>query len=100
MALISTRLPEELEKELDWYAKKEKIGKTIALRQVLDKGLRGIKMDYALDQYRKGKITLMKAAEISDISLWEMIDAVREQRIPMHYTLKDVADDINAANED
>lgn len=43
MTLISTRIPEDIEKELLWYAKKEKIGRTIALRKILDIGLREIK---------------------------------------------------------
>lgn len=97
MTLISTRIPDDLTKELEWYAKKEKIGKTIALRKVLDKGLREIKLEYALDLYQKGKITLMKAAEVADMSLWEILDVVREKRIPMHYTLKDVEKDIRVA---
>ena len=100
MALISTRIPDELEKELEWYANKENIGKTIALRKVLDKGLKDIKLEYALEQYKKGRITLMKAAEMSDMSLWEILDIVRDRRIPIHYTLKDAEEDIKAAAED
>lgn len=97
MSLISTRIPEELAKELEWYAKKEKVGRTIALRKVLDKGLREIKLEHALEMYQKGKITLMKAAEIAGISLWEALEIVRDKRIPMHYTLEDVEKDIKAA---
>jgi len=100
MTLISTRIPDELDEELKWYAKKEKVGKTIALRRVLDKGLKDIKLEYALDLYQKGKITLMKAAEIAGMSLWEILDVVREKRIPMHYTLQDVEEDIKAALSD
>ena len=97
MSLISTRIPDELDKELEWYAKKEKVGKTIALRMVLDKGLKEIRLEYALDLYQKGRITLMKAAEIASMSLWEILEIVREKRIPMHYALKDVEKDIKAA---
>ena len=64
MALISTRIPEDIEKELKWYAEKEKLGMTIALRRVLDKGLKEIKLEHALDLYQKGKVTLMKAGAI------------------------------------
>ncbi len=94
MALISTRIPEDLEKELEWYAKKERIGRTIALRKILDKGIKEIRLEYALDSYKKGKITLMKAAEIAGISLWEVLDIIKEKKIPMHYTLEDVEKDL------
>jgi len=100
MALISTRIPDELEKELEWYANKENIGKTIALRKVLDKGLKEIKLEHVLEQYKKGKITLMKAAEMSDMPLWEILDIVRDRRIPLYYTLKDAEEDIKTAAED
>lgn len=98
MSLVSTRVTEELDKELEWYAKKENIGKTIALRKVLDIGLKEIKLEYALDLYQKGKITLMKAAEIAGISLWVILEIVRKRMVPMHYTLKDVEEDIKNAS--
>tara|TARA_Y100000310_G_C20456182_1_gene703178 strand:- start:85 stop:387 length:303 start_codon:yes stop_codon:yes gene_type:complete len=97
MSLISTRVPEDLDKELDWYAKKEKLGKTIALRKVIDKGLKDIKLEYALEQYQKGKITVWKAADVAAISLWEMLEIIKERRIPSPYTTKDVEEDIKAA---
>ena len=58
-----------------------------------------IKLEYALNLYQKGKITLMKAAEICDISLWEIIDIVRKKKIPMHYTIEDVEKDLEIAKK-
>ncbi len=97
MAIISTRIPEDVEKELRWYAEKEKLGVAIALRRLLEKGLRETKLEHALYLYSKGKITLGKAAEISGLSLWEIVDVVREKRIPMRYTLEDVEKDLEIA---
>lgn len=97
MPLISTRVPEELDEELEWYAEKEKVGKTIALRRILDKGLREIRLEYALDLYQNGKITLMKASEIAAIPLWEILEIVRGKKVPMYYTLEDVEKDIKSA---
>ena len=99
MGLISTRIPEDLEKELEWYAKKEKIGRTIALRKILDKGIKEIRLEYSLNLYEKGKITLMRAAEISGISLWEVLDIIKEKKIPMPYTLEDVEKDLEIAKK-
>ncbi len=99
MALISTRIPEDIEKELKWYAEKERLGVTIALRRILEKGLKETKLEYALDLYKKGKITLMKSGEIAGLSLWEMLDVVREKRIPMQYTIEDVKKDVEIAKE-
>lgn len=100
MALMSTRLPPEMEKEIDWYAKKEQVGKTVALRKILDKGLKEVKLEHALDEYKKGRVTLWKAAEIAGVSLWEMIDVVKERKIPVPYTLEDLKEDLAAVFEE
>lgn len=97
MTLISTRIPDELKKKLDWYAKKENIGRAIALRKILDKGIKEIKIEYALELYQKGKIGIGRVAQIADISMWEALDIIREKRIPMHYTLEDVEKDLEIA---
>ena len=97
MPLISTRVPDDLDEEIEWYAKKEKIGKTIAVRRVLDIGLKEVRLEYALHQYQKGKITLLKAAEHASMPLWEILETVREKKIPMYYTKEDAEKDIKAA---
>lgn len=81
MALISTRIPEDMEKELIWYADKERIGRTIALRKILDRGLKEIKLEYTLQRLAEHKISLGKASEEAGLSLWEMLDIVKEKKI-------------------
>lgn len=100
MGLISTRLPPEMEREIEQYAKKEKVGKTVAIRKVLDRGLTEIKLEHSLEEYRKGKITLWKAASLAGVSLWEMLDIVKEKKIATPYTLEDLKEDIAAAFEE
>lgn len=97
MALISTRLPEDMERALKWYAKKERLGTTIALRKILDKGIKEIKIEYALELYRNGRIGIGRVAKLVEISIWEAIDIIREKRIPMHYTQDDVEKDLEIA---
>lgn len=97
MTLISTRIPDDIEEEVAWFAKKEQIGRAIALRKILGRGLREIKMEHAIELYSKGKVTLWKAAELAGVSLWEMLDIVRERRIPMRYTLRDIEKDLEIA---
>ena len=94
MTLISTRIPEDIRKDLKWYAEKERIGMSIAFRKILEKGLQEIKLEYSLELYKKGRISLWKAAEIAGISLWEIMEIVRERRIPKHYTIEDAEKDL------
>ena len=81
MVLISTRIPEDMEEEIKWYAEKEKIGRTIALRKILDKGLKEFRLEYALEQLASHNVTLGRAAELAGISIWEMLDIVKKKKI-------------------
>lgn len=81
MTLLSTRLPDDLKKYLKWYADKERIGMSIAMRKVIDRGIKEIRLEYALEKLREHSITLGKAAELAGISIWEMMDIVKEKRI-------------------
>ena len=99
MGLISTRIPDDTEEKLMWFAKKEQVGKAIALRKIIERGLRETRLEHAIDLYKHGRITLWKSAEIAGISLWDMLQIVRERRIPMKYTLKDVEKDLEIAIE-
>ena len=81
MTLISTRLPEDLKKYLKWYSEKERIGLSIAMRKILEIGLKEARLKDALEKLREHSITLGRAAELAGISIWEMIDIVKEKRI-------------------
>ena len=96
MSLVSTRITNELKKNLNWYAEKEKIGRTIALRKILEIGIKEARIEHALELYSKGKITLMKICEITGLSLWEILDIIRERKISMHYTKNDAEKDIRS----
>ncbi|MFQ6137035.1 MAG: UPF0175 family protein [Candidatus Hydrothermarchaeales archaeon] len=96
MSLVSTRLPPDMNKEIEWYAEKEHIGKTVALRKILERGLREVRVEHALEEYREGKVTLWKASEMARLPLWEMMELIKEKGIPAPYTLKDVEEDIKA----
>ena len=96
MTLISTRIPEDMKKDLKWYAEKERIGLSIAFRKILERGLQETKLEHALELYKKGRVSLWKAAEIAGLSLWEIMDIVKERRIPKPYTIEDAKKDIKA----
>lgn len=53
-------------------------------------------VDRALKQYRKGKITIGKAAEMACVSLREMIALAAKKGIPFQYSLDDMYEDVEA----
>lgn len=97
--LISTRVPREVEADITKLAREKHTGKTLVLREVIIKGLAGLKLEYALDLYKKGKVTLWKAAQLSDVSLWEMMEIVKERKIPAQYGEKELKEDLKALRE-
>ena len=51
-------------------------------------------LENALRLYSKGKISLWKAATLSGISLWEMMEIIAERKIPMPYGIKQLEEDL------
>ncbi len=92
--LISTRIEKNISVEISKLAKERNIGKSLLLRQVIIQGLSNFKLEFALDLYKKGKITAWKGAEIAHLSLWEFLDILKKEKIPMKYHLEDAAEDI------
>lgn len=92
--LIAFRLPLEIEREIEKFASLEDTDKSKIIRGFLLKGIREKKIENSLKQYQKGRVSLSKAAELSGISLWEMIDIVRERKIPAQYGMKELEEDL------
>ncbi len=65
MTTVKLKLPEELVKELP---KKDK-----PIQRVIRLGLTQYKAELALKEYKKGKMTLAKAAELAGLSIREII---------------------------
>ncbi len=73
----TTRLPSSLLKGIKYRTKKEGVDESTSLRQLLQLGLLG----YAIQLYREGKVSLREAAEISNISVREMLEAAQEHGV-------------------
>lgn len=72
MGTVSARVPEELEAALEEYAAAENVERSTAIRQLLADGLESWRVEHALDLLDDGRVTLSRAAEIADVSVWEL----------------------------
>ena len=52
------------------------------------------KREHFARQYGDGKMTLARAAQEAGVSLWEMIDYVRQRKIAAQYDLEDFRKDV------
>lgn len=95
--VISTRIPDEVAKDLEEIEKEEKTDRATVIRKLLAKAIEQWKMEHALRLYREGKVTLWRAARLADITLREMMEKAAKQGIQFKYTEKDLEEDIKAA---
>jgi predicted HTH domain antitoxin len=82
-----------------FIAQREAEGKTDVARRLLREGIRRWKLEHALRLYQEGRLTKERAAELAGVSLYDILDAVRQRRIPSHYSLEDAMEDLKALLE-
>lgn len=91
---VTARLPKEMVREVERLAEKMKVDRSELIRRLLDSALRETRIEEAVQAYREGCVTLWKAAEMAGLSLREMMELVREKKIPVSYTLEDLRRDL------
>lgn len=80
---LTGRVKKRQVEELDKISEEENIDRSSALRKVLDIGLAEYLKRKAVEEYRRGKISIGKAAEESRLSIAEMYEILEEEDIPM-----------------
>lgn len=78
---ISVRLGKDLEKDLAVVERKWRVDRSEIIRRLLDKALREWKVENALERLIEHKISLSRAAEEAEISIWDMMNIVKERKI-------------------
>ncbi|NIW14490.1 MAG: hypothetical protein GWN31_11295 [Candidatus Thorarchaeota archaeon] len=97
MGTVTTvRFDEELLKKADELAKIERVDRSTILRKAAELGLRELLLQHALDVYRRGLISVWKAAELADVPLWRFIDILKEREIGFKTSEEDLREMIEA----
>jgi len=94
--VISARLPKERVKLVEEIAREEKVDKSTILDRALEHYTREWKLQKAIASYREGLVTLSRAAEIAEVSVWEMIDILAQRKIPSQYDAEELEEDLKA----
>jgi predicted HTH domain antitoxin len=88
---LAVRIPEEIEKEIQEVAEREKLDKATVVRTLLEMGIDEWRKQTALELLREGKVTFAKAAEIAKLSLWEFADLVKQHNVEwVRYTPEEI----------
>ena len=97
MKNISVRLTEEFVKEAQKLAELEMVDKSIIIREALEKGFEEIRLEAALDIFRKGKASTSEAAEIAGLSIGEMMDEIIKRGLKPNITKEDLKGSLEKA---
>lgn len=96
MSIVSTRISEDLEKELEEFIKEEKLDRSVALRKLISEGIEEWKRERAIKLLGDGEITFNAAAELADMNVWDFANLLKVKKITW---IKDkrIKEDIEAA---
>ncbi len=95
--IVSTRVPEDMAKDLEEIEKEEKSDRATVVRKLLAKAIADRKLERALTLFGSGKVTLLKASKIAGLSIWEMMDIVKQRKISFQYSYEDFRGDFEKA---
>ncbi len=96
---ITSRLPDDMVEEIEKIAEIEKLDKSSVIRRLLNKAIPTWKLEYALKLYQNKEISLGKAAELSSLSIWELLEKLSQKKIPLNYDLEDLKNDFERVEE-
>jgi len=97
---ITTRVDDEMAKDIEFFSKLQKLDKSSITRRLLARSLEEEKLDYVLEQYKEGKITIGKSAEIMKKDIREMMMIAAKKGVPFQYSLKELREDFKAAKKE
>ncbi len=78
---LVTRLPDEYIKNLKEIARKEQLDTSTIVRRLLSKAIEEWKVQFALEELKNHRISIGKAAEIANLSIWDMMALAHESNI-------------------
>lgn len=81
MGTVSVCLPEELEAELEAYTEAEHLDRSAAVRKLLADRLESWRVDHALERLENDEVSFARAAEIADVSRWDLARLVEERDV-------------------
>ena len=92
--ILSTRVDREEAEKIDALAVELGLDRASLLKQIIRKGYRNIQTERALGAYKRGVISLSRAAEISGMSLRDILLLLPQESIELNYNFQELRRDL------
>ena len=79
--VVTMRLPEAVIKELEDIARAEYLDMITLIRKMLLEDIEEYLLKRSAERYREGRISIEEAAAIGKVSMWRMIEYLRDRNI-------------------
>lgn len=94
---VVARVPAEVKKDIEFFAKQEQTDKSTIIRKLLTSAVRQKRLDYALQEYAERKASLGRAAELAKMPIADFMMEAAKHHIPMNYSVESLEKDFKAA---
>ena len=98
--MVGTRLPDTVVRDLEAIEQVEQADRSTTVRRLLSRAIHDWMLDHYSRLYGSGKLTLARAAREARVSLWEMMDFVKTQKITAQYGIEDFQRDLKTVAAD
>jgi len=92
--MVAARLPNALVADIRKIESVEQADRSTVLRKLLYKAVVDWKKEYAARLYAEGSITLERAAMDAGVSVREMMEYLKQKKIPAQYDIEDLEEDM------
>ena len=98
--VVTMHLPEEVIKELEDIARVEHLDSMSLIRKMLFEDVEEYLLKRAAERYKEGKISIEEAAVRAKVSMWRMVEYLRERNInPPPETLEEMEEGLARTEE-
>ncbi len=94
--LVAARLPAPLVSELKKIEDVEQSDRSTVVRKLLSRAVSEWRREYAAKRYSSGRVSLEKAAAEAGVSVREMMQYLKENKISGQYDLEDLDEDLKS----
>ncbi|MFB6253212.1 MAG: UPF0175 family protein [Halobacteriaceae archaeon] len=97
---VTARVPDDIYEAVEMISEEEQTDRSTAIKRLLERGIEDWRIETAVRRYRKGAVSIGRAADLAGLSIWRFLDILDERGVEINYTEADLETDITAAREE